>query len=166
MSHRAPRCQASQGSAVSYLDQFYDHELEVAPDTQEDLTRAEIDRLVRTLAIAINASAIPKRLNGALPEEHASDKHLSKRIAHIAAQSLKAWGYEPELVPSQDPEIMREAAHVEWAAWLEGREAWLQSRIRYVATWQFKRSGDPFFAKSTVTKLSNELDWLRRLRSV
>jgi hypothetical protein len=150
---------------VSYLDQFYDHELEVEAHTQEELTRVEIERLVRTLAVAINAAAIPRRLNGALPEEHAADKQLSKKIAHVAAQSLRAWGYEPELVPSTDPEVMREAAHVEWAAWMEARESWLQNRVRYIATWQFKRSGDPFFAKSTVTKLNNELSWMRRLRS-
>jgi hypothetical protein len=150
----------------SYLAHWYDPELKVADtETVDDITKAEIERLVKLLAVAQAAGSIPRRLGGdASPTDLALDKRRAKRIGHVAAQLLGSWSGKTKLPPA--PAVTREAATVDWKQWWAEHRIWLMNRQRYIATWCLKYEADAKWCKSALVKLNNELLWLEHaLRS-
>lgn len=144
----------------SYLAQWYDPDLSVPEaESVEAITRAEIERLVKLLAITVAVAAIPRRLGAdASQQDLALDKRRAKRIGHVAGQLLSAWAGKAKLPPP--PEVNREAAIVDWKAWWEEHRTWLLNRQRYIATWCQKYEADAKWCKSALVKLNNELVWL------
>lgn len=125
-------------------------------ESLEDITKQEVERLQTACAMVLVATQQPRRTDGNR-EELALDKKRSRRILHPLRQSLVAWGGK-ERAPTEADK--RAGAQVDWPVWLEEQEAWLQARLRYVATWA-KASGNLRFGKSAVVRLTQELEWLR-----
>jgi hypothetical protein len=144
---------------MAFLQQFIDPSLRVTKaDTPESLTGKEVERLQELHAIATASMAIPRRLGGdASDEELALDKKCGRRVAHVAEQCLKSWGTEPKPISKN---IGRAAAQVRWSRWMAEHLLYLDQRMRYVATWQYKTGGDEKWAKGALTRLANEQRWL------
>jgi len=144
---------------MAFLQQFIDPGLRVSKsDTPESLAQKEIERLQELHAIAIASMNIPRRLGGdATDEELANDKRCGRRVAHVAAQCLRAWGTEPKPISKN---ISRAAAQVRWSRWMAEHLLYLDQRMRYIATWQYKTGKDEKWAKSSLVRLGNEQRWL------
>lgn len=143
---------------MGLLESYWDPGLTVdVSESLEDITKQEVKRLQSTCAVVLVTSQIPKRLSDASREELALDKKRARRILHSARQSLRAWGGK-EREATKDEKVA--GAQMAWESWAEEYDAWLQARLRYVATWA-KASGNLRFGKSAVVRLSQELEWLR-----
>ena len=143
----------------SYFAPWYDPTLETpAGITPKDLEKEEVERLTKLLSVATAAIEIPRRLGGdATGQELSTDKKRAKRIAHVASQSLKAWGCKkPKL-----EDAAREAAIVDWPRWWHDHEVWLNTRRIFIGTWGQKFEEHQRFAKSAIVKLTNETEHLR-----
>jgi hypothetical protein len=132
--------------------------MKVSPsDTADKIARAEVERLNKMRAVANTARVVPRRLGkDASDEELAADARTSRRIMHVAEQSIKAWG--GTMTPNG--EVNREASQVVWRRWLDEHRTWLTNRMRYIATWQYQTGSDERWCKGAVVRLQNELHWL------
>lgn len=143
---------------MAFLDSYWDPAIEVDLSLDVDkVALEERERLARMHAVAVVASQIPRRLSDATRDELAMDKKRSRRIAHALAQSLTAWAGVVEPPTDED---RRNGAQIDWEPWWEEHCAWLEHRLRYVASWA-KATGNLRFGKSAVVKLSQELAWLK-----
>jgi hypothetical protein len=147
---------------MSFLAEHYDGELTISrDDTPRHMDHLERNRLTKALAIVAAAQEIPRRLGAdASGEELAADKRRCRRVSHALGQCVKAWGGTTK-IPANKDEVLREAAQLNWATWQADLELYLNSRIRYVATWQVKTGGDQSWAKKAVVRLQNELRWVQ-----
>jgi len=147
---------------VSYLAQWVDPALEItAEETVDNITKAEIDRLLRLNAIAAAAGRMPRRLGGeAEAEELAVDKKRCRRIAHVTLQLASAWsGKDPDRLKFKG-DISKDAAIVNWKMWWEEHRIWLINRQRYIATWASREADQERWCKSAMVKLNNEALWI------
>lgn len=147
---------------MSFMMTYIDLDLKIPEgDTREKINTAEAARVGKMLAVAITAQEMPRRLGGeASPEELANDKSMNRRIAHVASQLMVGWGTNGN---GASADVKREAASVDWKKWIAAHETFIVNRCRYIATWQHK-VGDKTserWAKGAVTRLENELKWLR-----
>ena len=123
----------------------------------EQLAAEEIERLQKICAILSTTLAIPRRLSQASSTELALDKKRARRTLHACSKSLAAWGGE-EREPTDKEKIS--GAQLIWELFWDEGIAWLENRVRYVATWG-KQASEQKFAKSSIVKLENELRWLK-----
>jgi hypothetical protein len=144
---------------VAFLQQYIDPGLKpTKADTPDSLAKKEAERLNELYTIATAAAAIPRRLGSdASDEELAADARTGRRVAHVAQQCLQAWGVEVKPVTRN---IAPHAAQVRWRHWLGEHLTYLDGRMRYIATWQYKTGGDEKWAKQALTRLINEQRWL------
>ena len=146
---------------MAFLQQFIDPGLKVSKsDTPETLSRKEVERLNELYAVASAALTIPRRLGGDADDaELAKDKQSCRRVMHVAEQCLKAWNTQVKPVTSSS--ISKLAAQVQWTRWLGEHKAYLDQRIRYIATWQYNFGAEhERWAKGALTRLANEQRWL------
>lgn len=143
---------------MRFLDRYFDPVLDVDVSvSEESIVAEEIERLQRMTAEAMVACQIPRRLSDASREELALDKKRSRRIAHVLRQNLAGWGgalIDPSL------EQRQAGAQVHWESWWGDHQPWLEARMRLVASWA-KKSGNLSVGKKLLTRLSNELEWLK-----
>lgn len=145
---------------TKYLMRYYDHALKInESDTEASISKAEQERVGKMLSVAVTAQTIPRRLGAdATPDELAADKLRARRVAHVAGQLVKAWGGAE--LNGGGADSKREAATVDWSRWMDEHRAWALARQTYIATWCVKQGGDERWAKSAITKLTNEVNWL------
>jgi len=146
---------------MKFLDSYFDPKVKLLDeDTEARISRAEQDRLKKLFNVATTASMMPRRLTDAMPEDLAADKLKARRMAHVATNSLKSWGASLEGMNGYD--VRREAAIVDWNHWSIDHQIYLLQRQFYIATWAISTGGDQRWAKSAITKLSNERTWIER----
>jgi hypothetical protein len=104
---------------------------------------------------------MPRRLGGdATSEDLALDKKRVKRVLHVLSQSLKAWDAADRIAQIDlTDELRREGAQLNWAQFAADYRAYLEGRIKYVATWS-TQTGHTEWGKKAVVRLNNERSWL------
>jgi hypothetical protein len=146
---------------MSYGDEWFDPGMEVnIADTPERISAQECDRLLVQARTTMYAAALPRRLGpDATREELALDKRRAKRFMHALVQAYKSWGGDLTLINAPTSEERQNGAQVVWETLLEDQRAYLNTRLRYVATWM-RKTGQLVPGRSLLVKLNNELNWI------
>jgi hypothetical protein len=144
-----------------FLETWFEPGLDVDTDLNSDSFASEEIARIQTAACRILvAFDIPRRLGGdATSDELAADKRRCKRTIHVLRQSLAGWSAKDSSKVGWRPitdEDKVEGASLIWDKWWEEQESYLSARRIYIATWGLKKP-DTAYAKSAVTRLSNEL---------
>lgn len=145
---------------VRFLDQHYDPALDVRLDvTPEEVEQGELRRLNFVVAALRHARMLKRRLGGdASREEMARDKKFIRRLEHAMSQSMTAWGGNPD--EAAHDEASKVGATREWESWAIDHSLWLDTRVRYMATYA-KKKGHPKWGAQAVVRLRNEQEWVR-----
>lgn len=142
-----------------FLDTYFDPsiavDLSMTPEVRDAI---ELDRALADWSRASIAAAIPRRLADADRAQLALDKKRSRRLAHVAAQSIGLWGGKVPHEP--DATLTREGAQVLWDQWYEERDAFLAARMTYAATWA-KKTSNLKYGKQALQRFLSEREWYK-----
>lgn len=148
---------------MAKLEDYWDPEITLDPEeTSARINEREVARVKRNLVIAQMVLAHPRRMGGDVtPDDLKKDKKLARRVTHIYEQMLPGWGatmngYE------LSPELKREAAQMDWSAWIEEQVRLCDATLRYIATWSISADRDQTWARGALNRLEKESSWLAR----
>lgn len=146
-----------------YLDRHFDPRLAVRHDvTIEDIEVGERLRLASLVGALRCAKEMRRRLGpDATRDEAARDKVIIRRLEHVFNNALNSW-CEPDTpvaIPSGESARKR-GATTEWENWAEDHIRWLDTRLRYMATYA-KRKRQTKWGCRAIVRLENEKNWVQ-----
>jgi hypothetical protein len=145
---------------MTFSERYYDPGLEFpASVIREDLIKAQLDRILRSLTLAVVVGSIPRRLGTeATDEELALDKRRARRVSWALLQAYRAWNSkEPKIQVT--PELEREGNQLEWDIFVIEHTTQIADELRTIVTWSIQKD-DGRWGRTAVVNLENEIRWI------